>query len=72
MRHIDLIALLAAVALGGPAGHAQIGLPEVPLPGVPSLPLPVDLDDTLSKVTGQLDAQRLLDLRQVRLSTLVR
>ncbi|MGQ0835851.1 MAG: S8 family serine peptidase [Gammaproteobacteria bacterium] len=72
MRHIDLIALLAAAALGAQAARAQIGLPEVQLPGVPSLPLPVDLDDTLSKVPGRLDAQRLLDLRQVRLSTLVR
>src|SRR5688572_22390871 len=73
MRHIEWIVILGACALSAAGStRAQIALPEVPLPNVPSLPVPGEVDRTLSDASGALNAQRLLDLRRVRLRTLVR
>jgi subtilisin family serine protease len=72
MRHIRAITLLGTLVLTGVPAGGQIGLPQVQLPELPALPAPVDVEGTLSNAAGTLDAQRLLDLRKVRLRTLVR
>jgi subtilisin family serine protease len=72
MRPIAFICMLTTLALASPGTWAQISVPDVQLPRVPTLPLPADVDGTLSGVAATLDAQRLLDLRKLRLRTLVR
>jgi subtilisin family serine protease len=73
MQPVGLLAVLLCWAAGAGAAHGQVTLPQVQLPQVPQVPLPVDLDveGTLS-AAGRLEAERLLDLRRVRLRSLVR
>jgi subtilisin family serine protease len=68
-KFIVLLTMLAAA----PAA-AQLGVPGVSLPQVPSLPLPeLPVDRVLEDVGGTVrDAQRLLDLRTERIERLLR
>lgn len=50
---------------------AQVALP-VPVPSVPPVNLPGDLDRTVSGVTAQLDPRRLSDVRPLRIRELLR
>lgn len=61
---------LLAAWLAMPAISAA--LPVVQLPSVPHLPLPVDLNRTLSDVTGRLDSVPRADLRRLRVRELLR
>lgn len=72
MRPLDRLAVLLVWAAGAGLAQAQVGLPQVQVPQV-QVPLPVDIgvDETLSAAT-RLEARRLLDLRRVRLRSLVR
>src|SRR5687767_7788584 len=69
----DSLAVLLVWAAGAGIAHAQLGLPQVQLPQVevPQLPVDIDVDETLS-AASRLEARRLLDLRRVRLRSLVR
>jgi subtilisin family serine protease len=71
MRPIHAVAVVVFCAAG--IAHGQVSLPQVRLPQLPQVQLPVDLevDETLDAATG-LEARRLLDLRRVRLRSLVR
>lgn len=54
------------------AATAQIALPPVQVPGVPSLDLPVDIDKTLQDTTGRLDPGQLDNVRVLRVRELIR
>jgi hypothetical protein len=66
-----LLGLLLSLLIGAHA-RAQINLPNVPVPQLPNVNLPVDIDGTLNNVTRELDARRLADLRRLRLRELIR
>ncbi len=72
MRVIESVAALLLWAAGAGIAHGQISLPDVQLPQLPQARLPVDLDvDETLNAAGRLEARRLLDLRRVRLRSLV-
>jgi len=64
--------LLASLLVLAQAVQAQVALPPVRLPGLPTVGLPVDVDRTLPAVTGALDPGRLQDLRKLRVLDLIR
>ena len=64
--------LLASLLVLAQAAQAQVGLPPVRLPGLPTVGLPLDVDRTLPAVTGALDPGRLQDLRKLRVLELIR
>jgi subtilisin family serine protease len=72
MRRIGLIGFLTFFALGAPVAHGQLQLPPVELPRLPEVPLPVDVEGTVSNATATVGGRRLLDLRRVRLQNLIR
>lgn len=65
-RMVWLFVLLAQGA------QAQLSVPSVRLPTVPSVGLPLDVDKTVSTVAGNLDPRRLEDLRKLRVLELIR
>jgi hypothetical protein len=51
---------------------AQVRLPNVQVPQLPSIQLPVNVGDTLNSATGALDPNQLRDLRRLRIRELLR
>lgn len=66
-----ILVTLMAIAAAGTAG-AQIALPQVQLPKLPEVQLPVDVGKTVSGVTGAVDPQQLVQLRPLRIRELLR
>src|SRR5262245_56562981 len=72
-RVIRILMLSLAVVCGGSlprAGAAALGLPKLPVPEAPALPLPGDGPGAVSGLRGE--AKRLLDARELRRVRLVR
>lgn len=67
--------MAVAVVIGTtltPVATAQMALPPVQVPGIPTVDLPVDVNETLSNATDRLDPRRLSDARLLRVRELIR
>src|SRR5450756_433902 len=69
---IGAVVLFALTLVSSPVAMAQLGLPSVRLPTLPTVGLPGNLDKTAQGLAGDLDPQRLRDLRKLRVADLLR
>ncbi|HSD73572.1 MAG TPA: S8 family serine peptidase [Steroidobacteraceae bacterium] len=67
---LAIAAVIASASTG--VALAQVALPPVQVPGVPSVDLPVDVNRTLSDTTDRLDPNRLTDARLLKVRQLIR
>ena len=68
-RHAGLAGFACLLVLTGTsAAFAQVGLPDIRLPGLPT----VEVDRTVNDVAGVVDARRLTDLRRLQVAELIR
>lgn len=69
---IVYFALVIFIYALSPGAVAQVRLPNVQIPQLPGVQLPIDPNDTLEKTTSRLDARPLQDVRRIRIRELLR
>jgi Subtilase family len=70
-RHFALSLPVLVMGMWLHSAHAQVNLPQVRVPQLP-VDLPLGVDRTLNTVTDRLDPQKLVDLRKLQITELVR